>query len=145
MILGPAAKTLGYPRTPDADPTKPYVMWAGTPYEHVMIPVKSLRRCRDRERPARAADRLAAVGRLEHAAEPVLADSGRDARPRRPSARVGRHDGRRMTAPALESEPIVPSTPITAPSRPPIAVVSSVSDTRVVGLATLIRSSGTAI
>lgn len=40
MILGPAAKTLGYPRTPDADPTKPYVMWAGTPYEHVMIPVK---------------------------------------------------------------------------------------------------------
>jgi hypothetical protein len=40
MILGPAAKTLGYPRSPDADPTKPYVMWAGTPYEHVMIPVK---------------------------------------------------------------------------------------------------------
>lgn len=40
MILGPAAKTLGYPRTPDADPTKPYVMWANTPYEHVMIPVK---------------------------------------------------------------------------------------------------------
>lgn len=40
MILGPAAKSLGYPRTPDADPTKPYVMWAGTPYEHVMIPVK---------------------------------------------------------------------------------------------------------
>jgi hypothetical protein len=40
MILGPAAKTLGYPRTPDADPTKPYVMWADTPYEHVMIPVK---------------------------------------------------------------------------------------------------------
>lgn len=41
MILGPAAKTLaGYPRTPDADPTKPYVMWADTPYEHLMIPVK---------------------------------------------------------------------------------------------------------
>ncbi len=40
MILGPAAKSLDYPRTPDADPTKPYVMWAGTPYEHVMIPVK---------------------------------------------------------------------------------------------------------
>jgi hypothetical protein len=40
MILGPAAKTLGYPRTPTADPTKPSVMWAGTPYEHVMIPVK---------------------------------------------------------------------------------------------------------
>jgi hypothetical protein len=40
MILGPGAKTMGYPRTPDADPTKPYVMWANTPYEHVMIPVK---------------------------------------------------------------------------------------------------------
>lgn len=41
MILGPAAKTMaGYPRTPDADPTKPYVMWADTPYEHLMIPVK---------------------------------------------------------------------------------------------------------
>lgn len=40
MIMGPATKTLGYPRAPDADPGKPYVMWAGTPYEHVMIPVK---------------------------------------------------------------------------------------------------------
>lgn len=40
MIMGPATNTLGYPRAPDADPTKPYVMWAGTPYEHVMIPVK---------------------------------------------------------------------------------------------------------
>ncbi len=41
MIIGPVAKTMeGYPRTPDPDPTKPYVMWAGTPYEHLMIPVK---------------------------------------------------------------------------------------------------------
>jgi hypothetical protein len=24
----------------DADPTKPYVMWPGSPYEHLMIPVK---------------------------------------------------------------------------------------------------------
>ena len=40
MILGPATKTMGYPRAADADPTKPYVMWADTPYEHVMIPVK---------------------------------------------------------------------------------------------------------
>ena len=39
MIVGPAAKTMGYPMAPDADPTKPYVMWAGTPYAHVMIPV----------------------------------------------------------------------------------------------------------
>jgi hypothetical protein len=39
MIVGPSAKTMGYPMTPDADPTKPYVMWAGTPYAHVMIPV----------------------------------------------------------------------------------------------------------
>lgn len=40
MLLGPAAKSLGYARTPDADTTKPFVMWAGTPYEHVMIPTK---------------------------------------------------------------------------------------------------------
>lgn len=40
MILGPAGKALGYARTPDIDPSRPSVMWAGTPYEHVMIPVK---------------------------------------------------------------------------------------------------------
>jgi hypothetical protein len=41
MIVGAAAKTRqGYPRTADADPTKPYVMWPGSPYEHLMIPVK---------------------------------------------------------------------------------------------------------
>jgi hypothetical protein len=41
MILGPAVKTMAsYPRTLDADPTKPYVMWPNTPYEHLMIPVK---------------------------------------------------------------------------------------------------------
>jgi hypothetical protein len=39
MVFGPAAKTLGFPRTKDADPTKPYMMWVGTPYEHAMIPV----------------------------------------------------------------------------------------------------------
>jgi hypothetical protein len=41
MIVGAAAKTMmGYPRTADPDPTKPYVMWPDTPYEHLMIPVK---------------------------------------------------------------------------------------------------------
>ncbi len=41
MILGTPAKTMaGYPRTLNADPTKPYVMWPDTPYEHLMIPVK---------------------------------------------------------------------------------------------------------
>jgi hypothetical protein len=39
MIVGPSATTMGYPSTPDADPTKPYVMWSGTPYAHVMIPI----------------------------------------------------------------------------------------------------------
>lgn len=39
MILGPAAASMGYPATADPDPTKPYVMWASTPYAHVMIPV----------------------------------------------------------------------------------------------------------
>ena len=39
MIVGPAAGAMGYPATADADPTKPYVMWANTPYAHLMIPV----------------------------------------------------------------------------------------------------------
>jgi hypothetical protein len=39
MIVGPAAVTMGYPTTADADPTKPFVMWASTPYAHLMIPV----------------------------------------------------------------------------------------------------------
>ncbi len=39
MIVGPAAVTMGYPTTADPDPTKPYVMWANTPYAHLMIPV----------------------------------------------------------------------------------------------------------
>jgi len=41
MVMGAGAKALGYPTTKDADPTKPYMMWAGTPYEHAMIPVGS--------------------------------------------------------------------------------------------------------
>ena len=41
MIVGAAVKTMpGYARTAEADPTKPYVMWPGSPYEHLMIPVK---------------------------------------------------------------------------------------------------------
>ena len=41
MIVGAAAKTMGgYSRTTDPDPTKPYVMWPGSPHEHLMIPVK---------------------------------------------------------------------------------------------------------
>lgn len=30
----------GYPRTPDPDPGKPYMMFIGTPYEHLMVPVR---------------------------------------------------------------------------------------------------------
>lgn len=41
MIVGSGAKMLdGYPREAKADPTKPYVMWPGTEYEHLMMPVK---------------------------------------------------------------------------------------------------------
>jgi hypothetical protein len=39
MITGVASKALGYTEAKDPDPTKPYMMWAGTPYEHAMIPV----------------------------------------------------------------------------------------------------------
>lgn len=40
MIVGAKGMTAGYPRDAKADPTKPYVMWPGTPYEHLMLPVK---------------------------------------------------------------------------------------------------------
>jgi len=39
MIVGAGVKDLGLPDSADADPTKPYLMWAGTPYAHAMIPV----------------------------------------------------------------------------------------------------------
>jgi len=39
MITGAGAKTLGLTEDKDPDPTKPYMMWAGTPYEHAMVPV----------------------------------------------------------------------------------------------------------
>jgi hypothetical protein len=41
MIAGAdAAFYQAYPRSADPDTTVPYVMWAGTPYEHLMVPVK---------------------------------------------------------------------------------------------------------
>ena len=41
MIVGSGAKMLdGYPREAKADPTRPYVMWPGTQYEHLMLPVR---------------------------------------------------------------------------------------------------------
>ncbi len=39
MIVGPPSKALGYTRALDPDPNLPYMMWAGTPYEHAMVPV----------------------------------------------------------------------------------------------------------
>jgi hypothetical protein len=39
MIVGAAVKDLGLPDSADADPNKPYIMWANTPYAHAMIPV----------------------------------------------------------------------------------------------------------
>lgn len=42
MIVGAEAKSMmqAYPREAKPDATKPYVMWPGTPYEHLMLPVK---------------------------------------------------------------------------------------------------------
>lgn len=39
MIVGAGASLDGYPTSPTPDTTKPYVMWPGTPYAHLMIPV----------------------------------------------------------------------------------------------------------
>jgi len=42
MMVGPRVRGMGgYPRSLDvADASQPYVMWPGTPYEHVMLPTK---------------------------------------------------------------------------------------------------------
>lgn len=40
MIVGGKGMTADYPHAAKADPTKAYVMWPGTPYEHLMLPVK---------------------------------------------------------------------------------------------------------
>jgi hypothetical protein len=42
MVVGPRVREMeGYPRSLDvADASQPYVMWPGTPYEHVMLPTK---------------------------------------------------------------------------------------------------------
>jgi hypothetical protein len=43
MIVGKAAREMVglYPRSLDPDPSQPYVMFPGTPYEHIMLPVQS--------------------------------------------------------------------------------------------------------
>jgi hypothetical protein len=43
MITGTPAKALGYTEAQDPDPTKPYMMWVGTPYEHAMVPVAPMK------------------------------------------------------------------------------------------------------
>jgi hypothetical protein len=42
MIVGSAAKEMAkaYPHDAKPDASKPYVMWPGTPYEHLMMPVR---------------------------------------------------------------------------------------------------------
>jgi hypothetical protein len=40
MVVGAKGMMEGYPRDAKPDTAKPYVMWAGTPYEHLMLPVR---------------------------------------------------------------------------------------------------------
>ena len=40
MVVGADAMMQGYPTSAAPDTTQPYVMWAGTPYAHLMIPVR---------------------------------------------------------------------------------------------------------
>jgi hypothetical protein len=40
MVVGAKGMMEGYPRNEKPDTAKPYVMWPGTPYEHLMVPVK---------------------------------------------------------------------------------------------------------
>lgn len=40
MVVGDKSLLAGYPASPDPNTAAPYVMWAGTPYAHLMVPVK---------------------------------------------------------------------------------------------------------
>ena len=40
MVVGDPEIVKLYPASPDPDTTQPYVMWAGTPYAHLMLPVR---------------------------------------------------------------------------------------------------------
>jgi hypothetical protein len=40
MVVGSKEILAGQPSGPQPDTSVPYVMWAGTPYEHLMIPLK---------------------------------------------------------------------------------------------------------
>lgn len=40
MVLNATGMMAGYPDAADADTAVPYVMWPGTPYAHLMIPVQ---------------------------------------------------------------------------------------------------------
>lgn len=40
MIVGDPDLLKAYPASPEPDTSQPYVMWAGTPYAHLMAPVK---------------------------------------------------------------------------------------------------------
>ena len=39
MVVGMAGTLDDVPRSPD-DPKRPFIMWGGTSYEHIMMPVK---------------------------------------------------------------------------------------------------------
>jgi hypothetical protein len=40
MVVGAPSLLAAYPKSASPDTARPYVMWAGTPYEHLMIPVR---------------------------------------------------------------------------------------------------------
>jgi hypothetical protein len=41
MVVGAKGMMEGYPRSAKPDTSQPYVMWPGTPYEHLMLPVQT--------------------------------------------------------------------------------------------------------
>ncbi|MCY1127097.1 hypothetical protein OU426_09535 [Frigidibacter sp. RF13] len=40
MVMNAVDMMAGYPTDANPDTTKPYVMWAGTPYQHLMVPIQ---------------------------------------------------------------------------------------------------------
>ena len=56
MIVGADASFYdAYPKNADPDTSVPYVMWAGTPYQHLMAPVSAATRAAKKEKSAGAA------------------------------------------------------------------------------------------
>ena len=74
MVVGSKEMLTGYPSGAKPDTSAPYVMWAGTPYAHLMVPVNTAPRTRAWSERRRGGRRIVGPGMLGIAAAHVLGD-----------------------------------------------------------------------